>query len=151
MATVEEGRVLCGTQEPLEHYETIVFTNGSKDATLRLRSCFTGGTGGKVWKASEFLARWIYFNPSVVQGLTGKIEHCLPFRSFSRRTRGAVLELGAGLALPSLVAGFFAAKVFASDFITEILGAFAIPLFVVRGSSNEIPVVRKPQFQRPHK
>jgi len=72
--------------------------------SLSLNLVQRGGTGGaKVWDASLFLARWL-------------IEFGLEFIE-----NKCVLELGAGLGLPSLAAAPFAEKIYSTDIITEVL------------------------------
>merc|ERR1712032_330845 len=50
-----------------------------------LRHCPTGGSGGRLWGASELVARWLFANRNVLVGCR-------------------ILELGCGLGLPALVA-----------------------------------------------
>ena len=74
--------------------------------TLRVKHNAYGGvqTGGHVWVASRLLARWLFERPAEVAGQT-------------------VLELGCGLALPSLLAArLCAAKVVASDSLADLTG-----------------------------
>lgn len=69
---------------------------------LREMNIAVGGVGCAVWDASIVLARWIYRNNHLFRG---KIVH----------------ELGAGVALPGIMAGRYAKRTLISDYVTSLV------------------------------
>jgi predicted nicotinamide N-methyase len=83
---------------------TLSSDNGSEEITIKLRHNAHGQahTGGHVWSSSRHLAQWLCAHRAVLPG------------------RG-ILELGAGLGLPSTIAAKLGAKVTSTDNLSQIV------------------------------
>lgn len=88
--------------DPISH---VSFTLGDEaPLALRMRHCAhrSAHTGGHIWSASRHLAQWLYGRRAAIPGCR-------------------ILEIGCGLALPSILAAKLGASVVATDSLPSLL------------------------------